>query len=104
MEIVIEEIEDQTIRVCIQHSGLTLEVVADVRINGEIMVASNVHIQGPGKNCVGWPGLRQFAEDLIEELELDELRIEGAPRTSGAGPGRKPCPLVFRRQGRHPDP
>jgi len=104
MRINIEEIDNQTILAHVEYGGVALELVAELVMDGKIMVARGVHIQGPGKNRLGWPRLRGLAEDLMEKLELDELRIEGATRTSGAGPGRNPQPLVFRRKGCHPDP
>jgi hypothetical protein len=30
-----------------------------------------------------------------DSLDVDELRIEGATRATGASPGRKPTSLVF---------
>ena len=92
-----EETEGNTVRILVEWGVDTLEIVAELEMDGKIMVARGVHIQGPGKNRLGWPKLRGLAEDLMEKLELDELRIEGATRTSGAGPGRKPRPRVFRR-------
>lgn len=72
-------------------------------LSGQIATLSGCHIQGPGPNQLGSLMLRQAAQQIMELLNVDELRIEGAARTTGANPGRRPAPLVFRRNG-HADP
>ena len=48
---------------------------------------------------LGIAGLRYLIRWAMEQLDVDEFRIEGATRTSGAGPGRRPATLIFRRGG-----
>ena len=104
MEVSIKELDAETILASVDYDGVILEIIARAAMDGETMVLSEFHILGPGRNCLGRPKLKALIADLMEKLELDELRIEGAARTSGANPGRKPAPLVFRRKHRHPRP
>jgi hypothetical protein len=55
------------------------------------------HMQGfgIGPNSIGHANLRVLADVVMERMGYDELVIEGAPRTSGAGPGRTPRVLRF---------
>ena len=76
-----------------------LEIMFYVHLDGRSAVLRRLDIQGAGPNTLGVAGLRGLAQWLMELLDVDELRIEGAVRTSGAGPGRRPAPLVFRRHG-----
>src|SRR6185503_17753675 len=46
-------------------------------------------------NAVGIVALRSIARAALEVLEYDEIYIEGAPRTTGANPGRRPRVLRF---------
>lgn len=74
-----------------------LEIVADVELHARNAILSRLHIRGAGPNAVGPTALRALARDVMDWLDVDELRIEGATRTSGAGPGHDPRPLIFRR-------
>ena len=78
-----------------------LEAMFYVHLDWRLAVLRRLDIQGAGPNTLGVPGLRGLAQWVMEALDVDELRIEGATRTSGAGPGRRPAPHVFRRAG-HP--
>jgi hypothetical protein len=61
-----------------------------------------LHVQGPGANAIGPGNLRSLAEVVMERLDFDALEIEGALRTTGASPGRRPRPLRFTRRPRAP--
>jgi hypothetical protein len=76
-----------------------LEVMFYADLQHRRAVLRRLDIQGAGPNVLGWMALRELAQDVMEVLDVDELRIEGAARTSGASPGRRPTPLVFRRVG-----
>ena len=60
-------------------------------------VLHGLHVDGPGPNVMGQPALRELARWTMETLDVDVLRIEGAIRTTGSSPGRRPAPVVFRR-------
>jgi len=84
----------------------SLKVMAEVRVAGRRAYASGLHIQGNdrGKNAFGWVHLRALAQAALDWLgdNYDELTIEGAVRTSGANPGRRPGDLRFTRRLRAP--
>lgn len=69
-------------------------------VEGRWACLRRMDIQGSGANSLGLAALHELAQLVMELLDVDELRIEGSTRTSGAGPGRKPAPLVFRRANR----
>jgi hypothetical protein len=77
-----------------------LELLAYVRFAEGRAWICGLHVQGAGPGSLGVARLRGLAEWAMEALDVDEIRIEGAARTSGAGPGRSPAPLVFRRRRR----
>ena len=83
--------------------AVEIEVMFYAVLQGRRFVAQRLDIQGSGPNVLGFVALRELAQWVIEFLDVDEVRIEGATRTSGAGPGRRPAPIVFRRVG-HSDP
>jgi hypothetical protein len=68
---------------------------ATVELTTHRAVLSGCDIQGAGRNTVGVALLRRLAAWMKERLDVDELRIEGSVRASGANPGRLPRPLTF---------
>ena len=70
-------------------------VAATVRFRGDTMILQGFHMHGAGRGSTGIARLRSMAAWLKDELSVRRLRIEGSPRTSGAGPGRIPRPVVF---------
>ena len=74
-----------------------VHIMADVHIAGRSVTLYGLHALGAGPNRLGVATLLRLGHWALEALDLDELRIEGATRTSGANPGRDPRPLVFRR-------
>src|ERR1700728_4641514 len=76
---------------------IDVEAMFYADLHRELAILRRVDIQGAGPNTLGVKGLRDLARWIMEFLDVDELRIEGATRASGAGPGRRPAPLVFRR-------
>src|SRR5271166_1269861 len=72
-----------------------IEVLADVEFSDRMAVLRGLHILGSGPNTLGPRALRELINWAKVQLDVDQLRIEGAPRTSGAGPGRVPPILDF---------
>ena len=54
-----------------------------------------LHIQGAAANEVGVANLRVLIDAVMEKMDYDAIEIEGAVRTTGAGPGRRPGRLRF---------
>lgn len=66
--------------------------------DGTRITLPGVHIQGAARNAIGVANLRTIGERLCEEINCDELVVEGAIRTTGANPGRTPDHLRFQRR------
>ena len=97
--VALEITPDDVFYICLADGCVELELMGDVRLVGSSATLSSCHIQGPGPNIMGHSALRQVARWAMERLDVNELRIEGAARTTGANPGRRPAALVFRRTG-----
>ena len=82
-----------TVFVQLSDGQRTLEILADIELGPRHAVLRGLHIQGAGPNTVGPRELLRLIRWAKEWLDVDELRIEGASRTSGAGPGRLPPPI-----------
>jgi hypothetical protein len=72
-----------------------IDVLADVDFIDRTAVLRGLHILGGGPNTLGPRVLRELINWAKVQLDVDHIRIEGATRTSGAGPGRIPPPIVF---------
>jgi hypothetical protein len=78
----------------------TLVVMAEVELADRALILRGLHIQGEdvGVNELGVLGVRHMVRDAMEELDVDEIIVEGAARTTGANPGRRPGRLRFTRK------
>jgi hypothetical protein len=89
------EFDGITVLARLSDGEIEVEILVDVvELTLTEAVLSGLHIQGPGPNSVG-PRIRSVAYWMKEFLDVRRLTIEGATRTSGAGPGRDPAPIVF---------
>jgi hypothetical protein len=84
-----------TVLVTLTDGVHVIQVLADLEFAGRAAVLRSLHILGDGPNTLGLRALRELINWAKVQLDVDQLRIEGATRTSGAGPGRVPPPLVF---------
>ena len=94
--------------------GIEIETpVGLIRIMGELVevgrriVVREAHIESetPGKSSVvpagiGVGALIAIARAFLEEVDADEVIVEGGVRTTGRGKGRRPKPFRYAR--RHP--
>lgn len=76
-----------------------LMMLAEVRFEERCLRLVGVHTFGAdiGPNQFGPTRLRWLAQAVMEVLDCDEIIVEGAVRTTGAGPGRRPGRLRFAR-------
>jgi hypothetical protein len=83
----------------IETSAGTLEVLAQAALEGRRLTLAGLHVHGVNvaTNDLGVGGIRRIVREVMEELDVDEITIEGAIRTTGAGPGRSPRHLRFAR-------
>src|ERR1700689_5018210 len=96
----VEELEldvADVVFVRMSNGRIVIEAAFYAHLMGRRATFSRLDIEGPGPNTIGLAGLREAARAVMELLDVDELRVEGAARTSGAGPGRRPAAIVFRR-------
>jgi len=78
----------------------TLLVMAEIELVESLLILRGLHIQGEnvGVNELGVIGIRRIIRDTMEHLNVDAIVIEGAIRTTGASPGRRPRRLRFTRK------
>lgn len=84
----------ETILVLLSDGRQQIEVLAELAFRDNAAVLSALHVQGGGPNTLGPAALRALIRWAKEILDVERLHIEGATRTSGAGPGRLPRPVV----------
>jgi hypothetical protein len=75
-----------------------LTFIANVRLDGNVLILYDFHIDGPGPHSLGIGFLRRMADQVIAENGVDALEIQGFTRTTGAGRGRVPRPFRFARR------
>jgi hypothetical protein len=100
-----DETSDSVVTVEITVPGGRLLAMAEPLAMGRTLVlrALHMHGEGIGPNQVGTANLKILAGVIMERMDFDELVVEGADRTTGANPGRRPRPLRFaRRAGPEP--
>lgn len=89
-------IEDSgTVLATFKREAQVVDVLAGVVLDGRVLTLIDLHIQGSGINSLGVGGLKALVSWAKVYFDVDELRIVGATRTSGARPGRRPRPLAF---------
>ena len=89
---------DPVVTILVSTPDGTLRFMAEPEIRkGTTLLLRAVHAQDARPNAVGAANLRIVARALMERLNVDGLIVEGAVRTSGANPGRRPRPLRFTR-------
>ena len=84
--------------------GGSLEIMGEPELLGDVLYVKGVHISSEGiaPNDVGFANLRVIAQTILKEMNYDDIRIEGAVRTTGANPGHRPLPFRFaRNRGDH---
>lgn len=81
-------------------NGILL-VMGEPRAEARSLIVSGVHMHGTGigPNGVGPRNLRVIVDALLREMDYDDVVLEGAVRTSGANPNRRPRPIRFTRRG-----
>jgi hypothetical protein len=89
------DFDGTTVLVTLTDEVQVIQILADVELAGRTAVFRGLHILGGGRNTLGPRALRELIDWAKVQLDVDQLRIEGATRTSGAGPGRVPPALVF---------
>lgn len=66
-----------------------MHVLANMRTLGDVIILDKLHADGAGPNALGIPILRAFAQHFCTSLGGRVLVVNGAPRTTGASPGKR---------------
>ena len=100
IDIVAEESEGAIATARITTSLETIMAMAEVMLEERRLALRGLHVHGEdiGVNELGVSGLRRMVAEVMEDLDVDEIVIEGAVRVTGAGPGRTPRRLQFTRK------
>lgn len=96
----VDDLSDHRVTTLIvRWSSGELRIMGEVTCTERTIKATGVHVDAtdpsPGLNMAL---VRKIARQVMEGMDFDELIIEGAPRTTGASPGRRPRPLRFSRR------
>lgn len=79
-------------------AGLIL-LMAEVSDEGRTLRLMGAHVQSDiGPNEIGFQNLKLLADVAMERMDYDEIIVEGAVRTTGTRPGRRPSAIRFRRR------
>jgi hypothetical protein len=94
-----EASEGDVVTIKITVGGAVVLVMGEIRERGKRLFASGVHVSSEGvhANDLGISNLKQIALAVMEVGGYDEIFVEGAVRTTGAHPGRRPHPVRFAR-------
>jgi hypothetical protein len=69
-----------------------IEVIAELRSEGQTIILNEVHVGGPGAGSVGVAKLRELARQFAREQGARRIRVTGGIRTTGANKGKRPRP------------
>jgi hypothetical protein len=92
-------IEGDTFVVDLDYQGQPLSIAADIAFEGRVAWITGGHVSSTGRNGTGNAVLMSLVRWAMDYLDVDEIRIAGATRTTGARPGRIPPVLAFGRDG-----
>jgi hypothetical protein len=97
VDIIADESEGTIATARVTTSVGTIMAMAEVALEGRSLTLRGLHVhgEGVGMNELGISGLRRIVAEAMEDLDVDEIVIEGAVRVTGAGPGRTPRRLWF---------
>lgn len=94
IEIEIDDAEGRTMIATVHTPAGSLTIIAELELIGDVLWACRVHVQGLSPGALGRAGLNALARRFLEEADAKALVVEGAARTTGANPHRRP--RVFR--------
>jgi hypothetical protein len=91
---------DPVVTVIVQTPDGDLRFMAEIIMEGAVMTLRGFHVQDAQANAFGAGNLKVLARTMMERMNLDGLVVEGAARTTGANPARRPGILRFARDHR----
>lgn len=78
----------------------TLRLLGLIELKGRTLYVRDVHVEGLMPGALGRAGLNALGYALMEVADVDELVVQGAVRTTGTRPGRRPAPFRLSRSRR----
>lgn len=94
--------EGDVITVSVSTPVGVLRMIGLIEIEGRTLLVSGFHMQGASPGSVGIANLRLIGAAILERIDCDEGRVEGAVRTTGASPGHRPRVVRLTRRPGHP--
>jgi hypothetical protein len=102
-EMVNDLTDDPVVTLFVSTPAGGLAFTAEPILRGKTLILRRTHVQGSRPGAVGGPNLAVIAQAVMRGMDIDELIVEGAFRTTGARPGRRPSPIRYTR-GLHAPP
>lgn len=99
-EMVNDMTDDPVVTLLVSTPKGELVFTAEPVMRGNILVLQGTHAQGAHPGAIGTANLMVIAQAVMEGMNLDGLVVEGALRTTGANPGRRPREFRFPRRVR----
>jgi hypothetical protein len=97
-EIVNDMTDDPVVTLAVRTPSGVVIFVAEPTMRGAVLSLHGTHVQNASPNALGMANLMIIAQALMQRMGLDGLVVEGAIRTTGANPGRRPRVLRFTRR------
>ena len=89
---------DPVVTIAVSTPAGVLKFMAELEWASRMLILHGVDLQDLQPNAVGAANLMVLAEAVMEGMDIDGLVIEGALRTTGANPGRRPRVVRFARR------
>jgi hypothetical protein len=99
-EIVDDMTDDPVVTLLVRTPAGQLTFIAEPVEQGAILVALRTHVQDATPNAIGVGNLMLIAQAIMIRMGYNGLVVEGAVRTTGTNPNRRPRPLRFTRHVR----
>lgn len=91
IEIDLDPMSEHPVWVVIARTPLgTIRMLGLLRLEGRCLLVDDAHVEGLFPGALGRAGLNAVGYRLMEVADVDRLVIQGAVRTTGARPGRRP--------------
>ncbi len=94
----VDATDDPIVTVDIVTTIGVLSTMGVVMLNERSLTIEGTHVAGLTPGRLGAAGLRRLMQKVMESLDVDEIIVAGAVRTTGARPGHRPRPLRFSRK------
>jgi len=92
--------DDPVVTVSVATPAGVLKFTAEPIQRGNTLILRGTHVQDASPNAIGAGNLMVIAQAVMEGMGFDGLVVEGALRTTGANPGRRPRAVRFARSFR----